>query len=289
MAKRARIFVSLLVSLLILAGAAMRADLYIKSLAREANRRYVTWQSRDMYAVRGDHFVVFSKPAQKDSAPLVLAVAEKFYPAIARDFGLHNLGPSPVILYGDMADLNSRFGWHSSYSTMGVYWAGTIHVLAPHEWAGEGEVEEQFASNGPMAHEITHLAVDVLTRGSCPRWFNEGIAQYEEYRLTGFSFADPLAFDFSTAYSLAELTDFDALADQTKAYNQVFSMVYFAAEEFGWPALRNVLADLGRGRGLDRALAANLGADLSEFIGLWSDWLVQGQESFSGLPNMELM
>ncbi|MEW6725892.1 MAG: hypothetical protein AB1327_02905 [Bacillota bacterium] len=280
MAKRARIFVSLLVSLLILTGAAMRADLYVKSLAREANRRYVIWQFRGMYAARGDHFIVFSKPAQKDSAPLVLAAAEKFYPVIARDFGLDALGPSPVVLYGDMADLNRTFGWHGGYSTMGVYWAGTIHVLAPRDGADADDTRQQFESNGPMAHEITHLAVDVLTRGNCPRWFNEGIAQYEEYRLTGFRFADPLAFDLSTAYSLAELKDFDALADQSRAYNQVLSMVFFAAEEFGWPSLRGVLADLGRGRDLDRALEANLEVNLSEWVGLWSDWLAQEQESF---------
>ncbi|MDI6710866.1 MAG: hypothetical protein QMC81_07015 [Thermoanaerobacterales bacterium] len=265
---------------LALATFAAPASLYINSLVREWNKRYVFWQTRGAEAVEGEHFTVLHRGAP-DDARLVLAAAEEFYPRVARDLGLEVPDRTPVLLYRDMEALNRSFGWSGNIGTMGVYWAGSIRVLAPETWIAGAEAAEReavFTHSGPMAHEITHLFVDHLTRGNCPRWFNEGVAQYEEYRLTGFRFAEADAFDPARAFSLEDLGRFDALEDQDRAYHQAFSMVSFLVERNGWEAVRGVLADLGRGRGFDAALKDHTGCDQAALMGAWCEWLATGQE-----------
>lgn len=274
------IAVCLLAGWLALATFAAPTSLYINSLVREWNKRYIFWETRSAEAVEGEHFTVLHRGAS-DDARLVLAAAEEFYPRVARDLGVEVPDRTPVLLYRDMEALNRSFGWSGNVGTMGVYWAGSIRVLAPRSWiggAGAAEREAVFMHSGPMAHEITHLFVDYLTRGNCPRWFNEGVAQYEEYRLTGFRFAEADAFDPARAYSLEDLGRFDALEDQDRAYHQAFSIVSLLVERQGWDAARGVLADLGMGRSFDTALKDNTGYGQAALMDAWREWLARGQE-----------
>jgi len=270
----------LLVVWLALTAFAAPASLYINSLVREWNKRYILWQTRGAEALTGEHFTVLHRGAA-DDARLVLAAAEEFYPRVARDLGTEVPGRTPVLLYRDMEALNRSFGWSGNVGTMGVYWGGSIRILAPGSWIGGTGAEERevvFMRSGPMAHEITHLFVDYMTRGNCPRWFNEGVAQYEEYRITGFRFAEAEAFDPAQAYTLDDLARFDALEDQDRAYHQAFSMVFWLAERQGWDAVRGVLADLGRGRGFDTALGDNTGYSPEALMNAWRASLAGVQE-----------
>lgn len=269
----------LLVSGLILAVCTISASPYIHSLVRECNKRYVMWQVRDVPGTEGEHFAVYYQGGRSE-AGLVLDVAEGFYPQVARDLKADVPGVTPVLVYQDMHALNRSFGWSGNVGTMGVYWAGNIRVLAPSSWisaASPAERKDVFIHSGPMAHEITHLFVDQLTGGKCPRWFNEGVAQYEEYRLTGFCFAQAALFDPAQAFTYEELAQFDALQEQNLAYHQTFSMVYFLVENKGWDAVRGVLAELGQGRSFGDALREHTGYDETALMDTWRDWLSTGQ------------
>jgi hypothetical protein len=231
-----------------------------------------------MDSLPGERFVVFYEDGQSTDARVVFEAAESFYPQLASDFGVDVGSRTPVRLYADMRDLNRSFGWPLNASTMGVYWAGSIRVLAPEAWIGEGEEQEirtLFMESGPMAHEIAHLFVDQVTRGNCPRWFNEGVAQYQEYRLTGFNFGEARAFPTQIAYTLTELENFDTLENQNRAYHQSFSMVVFLIEFRGWPAVLEVLTELGAGRSLDEAIVMVTGSNLQQFYRAWQAWILE--------------
>jgi len=269
------VLICLLVSLLIFIQFPGGVRQYIHALAREVNRWGLLAGTRHLASAEGKHFIVRYTPGYAQAAAVVLDAAELFYPRIAADFGVTLPAKVPVLIYQNMADLNRSFGWPADESTMGVYWAGTIRVVAPAVWIGDAEPSRQaevFQEVGPMAHEITHLFVDYVTRGNCPRWFNEGIAQYEEYRLTGFSFAPPEAVP-PVIYTLDELHNFDYLPDQNLAYRQTFSMVAFLAGETGWSGLKAVMQRLGRGETLDEALRAVVGWDTATWVRKWQDWL----------------
>lgn len=271
--------VGLLVSVLVLINIPINANLYMNSLIRELNKRVLLWYfARGMDSLPGERFVVFYEDGRSIDARVVFEAAESFYPQLASDFGVDVGSRTPVRLYADMRDLNRSFGWPLNASTMGVYWAGSIRVLAPEAWIGEGEEQEirtLFMESGPMAHEIAHLFVDQVTRGNCPRWFNEGVAQYQEYRLTGFNFGEARAFPTQIAYTLTELENFDTLENQNRAYHQSFSMVVFLIEFRGWPAVLEVLTELGAGRSLDEAIVMVTGSNLQQFYRAWQAWILE--------------
>lgn len=272
------ILIFLLVSICVLVRFPGRPGQYLNVVAREVNKRGLLLATLHLDSREGAHFIVRYAPGYTRAAAMALEAAEGFYPRIATDFGVTIPGKIPILIYPNMADLNRSFGWPADESTMGVYWAGTIRVVAPEVWLDEAEPSRQaevFRQVGPMAHEIAHLFVDHLTCGNCPRWFNEGVAQYEEYRLTGFRFGPPDEIP-SGAYTLDDLHNFDYLPDQNLAYRQTYSMVSYLADEVGWWGLVAVLQRLGRGETLDQALLAVAGWDTVTWEKNWQRWL--GQE-----------
>lgn len=268
--------VFILVSSLVLIKLPAVTNLYINSLIREINKRGLVWyHSLGMNALAGERFIVFHRDGQQREAEMILDAAEGFYPALAENFVLDIHGSIPVLLYNDRESLNRSFGWPADANTMGVYWAGSIRVLAPYTWIDPGEKQDPyraFADLGPMAHEITHLFVDHLTRGNCPRWFNEGVAQYQEYLLTGFQFGEARAFPLERAHTFTELASFDFLEDQHLAYHQSFSILVYLVETYGWDAVVQMLEVFGRGVGLEEALERVLDIDLNTMDGEWKAW-----------------
>lgn len=248
------------------------------SVFREFSRVGILLRTHDMNSLESRHFVVRYRPGDARYAGLVLEAAERFYKPVTRRYQAAPGTKIPVIIYPTGSELNASFGWSASESAMGVYWAGTIRVLSPAAWTADedsSQVRDTFINSGPMAHELTHLAVDYATKGNCPRWLTEGLAQYEEYRLTGFRF-DTLPPEIKDFYPLTSLDrDFDNMTDQSLAYFESLSAVEYIIAEYGEGALDQMLASLGQGATLDGALEDALNVDLTKFEHNWHQCLSQ--------------
>lgn len=231
------------------------------------------WRSEE---ITSEHFRVRFMPDNRAEAELVLEAAEHFYLSVTGDFCFSPRTKIPVILYSSRETLNKSFGWDAKENAMGVYWAGTIRVLSPLTWAGNDDADqlkETFFSSGPMPHELTHLVVDYLTRGNYPRWFTEGVAQYEEYKLTGFVVKGAAGALRQRHYSISELTaDFDQLPDQTLAYGESFAAVQYIVQNFGEHTLLELLHKLGAGYSLSDAMEKSIGINLQVFEERWQEW-----------------
>ncbi len=243
---------------------------------RELVKLHTVIGSWNMDKLTSEHFYVKFKPEDRDSATLVLATAERFYHPVTEDFGFTPRSRIPIILHSTREEINRSFGWEANESAMGVYWAGTVRVLAPEAWIEEsepGRVRDVFVSSGPMAHELTHLMVDYLTGGNYPRWFTEGVAQYEEYKLTGFEFNDSYGSLRQTLYSMKDLTiDFDDLPNQSLAYRQSFAAVRYIVHHSGEKALFDLIKELGRGSDFNKAMQDVMQIDASRFeVNCW-EW-----------------
>ncbi|GEA14356.1 hypothetical protein E308F_05980 [Moorella sp. E308F] len=237
------------------------------SLVRQIVAAHTAWQTRNWQEIDSSHFRLRYRQEDAAIAPLVLATAEEAYGPVGAMLQHAPHGKTLIILYPDRESLARQFGWAASESAMGVYWGGVIRVLSPFDWVAGRDLKEIahiFAVSGPVAHELTHLMVDEKARGNYPRWLTEGIAQYIEKELTGFTM--PGSPDATGWYPLKAMDyGFDSLPDQALAYRQSFLMVAYLVEKWGLPALRQVLERLGRGAPLERAFQEVLGVSTVTF------------------------
>lgn len=269
-----------LAAVLILAAFFMGLPYFMKNsgyiLFREGFRQKALWTTRSMPTLSGDHFKIRFNQGNAKDAELVLATAEKFYVPIAEKYGYTGKGKIPIIVYPSRSELNRNFGWEANESAMGVYWAGVIRILSPHVWINEADpilYREEFIQSGPMAHEFTHLVVDYITSGNYTRWFTEGIAQYEEYKLTGFEFDTLQASLDQPLYRLDEMNAyFDSLPNQPLAYRQSYLAVRYIAEVYGEDSLKAILENLARGYKMETVLERVLGDNAKDFEENYINW-----------------
>ena len=251
---------------------------YGYSLYREAIKMSSLFNMRNYITLEGPHFEV-KYPADVDEAEarLVLDTAEKFYTPVSEDYNFTPSKKIPVIIYSSKEKLNKFFGWPSSESAMGVYWSGMICVLTPKSWVesdNSRQIEHIFVNSGPMAHEYTHLVVDYLTRGNYPRWFTEGLAQYEEHKLTGFRFTEDRGTLQQNLYSIQDLTqNFDYLPNQSLAYRQSFASVKFLVDSYGEAGILEIMSFLSRGKSIDEALRNLTGSGVDGFERQLAQWI----------------
>jgi len=258
---------------------------YIYGAIREIVKTGTLLKVRNLSKLEGKNFTVYYQAEDRQVARLVLDTAEKSYHPVVEGLGFQPARKVPVIIYPTREALGSTFGWDADESAMGVYWAGVIRVLSPRQWVDATDPEEMrriFESNGPMAHEFTHLVVDYLTRGNYPRWFTEGIAQYKEYQITGFLFRDPGSSLDQPLYPLSRMdANFDYLPNQSLAYRQSLIAIQYIVEEYGPDKLDSILSNLGRGMSLNRSFEAALGVNLERFEKNLHNWIDEHLEELN--------
>ncbi len=221
-------------------------------------------ETRKFNAVETDHFVIKFMAKDEPYVKMVADAAEEAWDTITRFFGYGPQGKTVVVIYPDSRSLGASFGWDKDEEAMGVYWAGTIRVLSPGQWISSPDAEDVFRRDGPLAHELTHLVVDELTKGNYPRWFTEGVAQYVERKVTGFSFAEP-CFREIPHYSFEVLENsFDEL-DQRLAYYESLVAVECIVDRAGEEGLLQVIDALGNGLTLEQAIKKAMGIEFHEF------------------------
>lgn len=125
-------------------------------------------------------------------------------------------------------------------------------------------------------HEYTHALVHDLSKGACPIWLNEGIAQLQEARVR------PIRLEaFRAALEAGKLPSWDSLWDQTAYdpatlelnYQSSYMMAQYLLRREGWNGLTALLQRLGQGYPVRDALKAQYGADSPSLEREWLSWL----------------
>jgi hypothetical protein len=241
---------------------------YVYRISRSIMRYEAFYSTRNFDELQGEHFIIRFQPQDREIAPLVLANAEASYTAVAKNWSYDSDRKDLIVIYPDDQQMKDSLNWPLEKSPMGAYQGGVVKVLSPYAWVPEGDyhqMEKIFAEWGPVAHELTHLAVDYQTNGNHQRWLTEGIAQYTELSLGGvlWTGSEDLA---GKRYTLEELEkDFDALDDQSLAYLQSYYAVDYLMNTYGKETVSAILKDLGKGMPAEKAFAKNLGRSYEEF------------------------
>lgn len=107
-----------------------------------------------------------------------------------------------------------------------------------------------------LRHELTHAVIDQKTRGNCPHWLQEGIAQF----LDGTDVVATEAWLRREPAALIPLYRIEGPfrerdpRSREQAYRQSASAVSFLVSRIGRTGLLFLISRLGEGRPFDRAL-----------------------------------
>lgn len=241
--------------------------IYIYQAVSHLSREHTLWQTRSWMEEESENFRIRHRVEDESVARIVLDTAEEIYTPVNTMIQSQPPDKPLIIIYPDRDSLARQFGWTASESAMGVYWNGVIRILSPFDWAGTedpGEIGNIFRETGPMAHEYTHLLVDFKARGNYPRWLTEGVAQYVEREVTGFTM--PVPSGTANWFSLEEIDRrFDSPPAQSLVYYQSLMMVDFFIKKYGMETLQQMLNILGEGVTLKESFRRVTGTCLEEY------------------------
>jgi tetratricopeptide (TPR) repeat protein len=165
------------------------------------------------------------------------------------------------------------------------------------DWSGgfyDGKIRLPFgalkeitsAMRGVLYHEYAHVVVFELTRGNCPLWLNEGIAEM----FGRMQYNRPLP-EFERAARAGTLIDFRKLeanfsefspSTAALAYQQSYALVNYMVTTYGWHRITQILSGLGRGLSFDESATAALKDYNLNYDTLVKEWRASVGREMSG-------
>jgi tetratricopeptide (TPR) repeat protein len=160
-------------------------------------------------------------------------------------------------------------------------------VTAAPDWSGgayDGAIRLPFGSlhqltpplQAVLYHEYAHVVVRELTRGNCPLWLNEGIAE-----MFGRKQFSPPMTELDRAARSNKFLDFKKLEsgfsglaakDAGLAYQQSYSLVNYLVTTYDWYRVAAILTALGESLATEDAIARALGDYSLTYAGLVREW-----------------
>ncbi len=226
----------------------------------------ILWSTAEFNTVQTEHFNIKYLPVDESYVQTIGEVAEDAYNVVGEEFDYQPGNKTTIVVYPDSGSLAQSFGWEKDQKAMGVYWAGSIRILSPQQWIDDENWAETFASEGPIYHEFAHLLVDDVTQGNYSRWFTEGVAQYQEKKITGFEFKTPFSEGQTVQYySFKELDqNFDGL-DQQIAYWESLQAIEYMVKQYGPQSINDIMSHLRDGDRMYQAMEKVLGTNFDSF------------------------
>jgi len=206
----------------------------------------------------------------------VLDVLETAYNSVGTDLGYFPEARVPVILYTkrDYREVTRSPDWS------GGLFDGKIRLPI----GGLAEISPQLRAT--LRHEYTHAVVRELTRGNCPVWLNEGIAE-----LQGRQELNAPLVELGKVVKTGEYLPFRHLEkgfaslghrEVLLAYEQSYALVNFMVSGYGWHRLRAILTNLGEAMTMDQAISNGL-VDLGlNYDGVLAEWQEYMEREYGG-------
>lgn len=247
---------------------AFKIQTRVYKIMRDFYAHQLDYKTKEYLILESDKFCVKYKENEKNTAEMILNVAENMAPVVEKFFAYQPSRKTNLIVYPSMREFNKNFGWEGDKSPMGVYWMGTIGVLSPQVWMADSmtiDKKEVFIKEGPFVHEYTHLIIDYKTQGNYTRWFTEGVAQYIEKEITGYTLPEPSWARKLAFYPFSQLDkNFDLLEDQELAYWQSLIAIEYIVENRGLEVINKIIARLAQGYNMNAALEKESGYTIGE-------------------------
>ena len=209
---------------------------------------------------------------KSDAAGQVLETLENAFNNVGHDLDTYPESRIPIILYAgkNFHEITGSPDW------AGGQYDGKIRLPV----GGMTEVTPQVS--GVLYHEYTHVVVNELTRGNCPVWLNEGLAEMEGRK----QYDTPLTVLSAKKKSLIPMESvsksFVSLESNSVqlAYQQSYSLVNFIVTNYGWHVIKDILVSLGEGDTFETAshhALYKIGVTFTDLLSQWNKYLTSPQ------------
>jgi len=196
----------------------------------------------------------------------VLEVLEEAANQVGAELGHFPEARVPVAIYkrDDFRDVTNSPDWSG-----GVY-DGTIRL----PFGALNDLTPPVRSI--LFHEYAHVVVFDLTRGNCPVWLNEGIA--EMFGRRQFDARGSVSGHTARKKSSADFRRLEggftglSSSEAQGAYQQSYSMVNYLVTAYGWHKVKSILDGLGKGMKIETAIASSLSDYSLSYEGLIKEW-----------------
>jgi cellulose synthase operon protein C len=216
--------------------------------------------------VKGTRFTL--RYHERDRALLeryVPALLEKAWTTLVRHYGFTPKTPVGVELYADRQHFAVRTSGLPETAIQGVCFGHTLASLSPQK--------ETFNLGMTLWHELSHVFHIQLSDSRVPRWFTEGLAEYETAlaRAEWTREQDPELFELRRAGRLPTIEDMnraftraEQLSDMAAAYYASSRLVALLGEKHGMPRLAAMLKLWAQGKQTPDVFKGALGVAAAE-------------------------
>jgi len=224
-------------------------DLYEKTIAKE----YVTVQ-HPPFRIR------YRKDERAILDRYVPALLDEAWAKMIQAYGFTPQTPIDVELYGERQNFGIRTGGLPETAIQGVCFGRTLAAMSPKN--------ESFNLGMTLWHELSHVFHIQLSKSHVPRWFTEGLAEYETIirRPEWAREQDPDLYQAlrggrlpAVANMTRAFTRAEELSDVATAYYASSQIMTLWATEYGMPKLSEMLRQWGAGRRTPEVLRDVLG------------------------------
>jgi tetratricopeptide (TPR) repeat protein len=181
--------------------------------------------------------------------------------------------PVGIELYREREHFSVRTSGLPNIGIQGVCFGRVVAAMSPNS--------EPFNWGNVLWHELAHVFAIQLSNNHVPRWFTEGLSEYEtmierpewrreldpELYLALKKGQLPSALDMNAAFTHGE-----GDLDVTVAYYAASQMLAFTAEQFGFPEITRALALWGEGKTTADVIRAAFGVSPADYDARFRAW-----------------
>ena len=186
---------------------------------------------------------------------------------------------------------------HFSVRTSGLPNIGIQGVCFGHVVAAMSPASEPFNWGNVLWHELGHVFAIQLSKNHVPRWFTEGLSEYETMvrRPEWQRELDPELYSALKKNLLPGAVDMNRAfthaageLDVTVAYYAASQMIAFTAEQFGWDRITRALQLWGEGKRTADVLTGAFGVSPREYDDRYKTWAMARLSRYQGQYMFEL-
>jgi tetratricopeptide (TPR) repeat protein len=227
---------------------------------------YDTLIPKSYVSVRHPRFVIrYHKDDRDILERYVPQLLDKAFDAMREGYGFTPETPVGVELYAERESFAVRTSGLPQTAIQGVCFGRTLSAMSPQR--------ESFNLGMTLWHELSHVFHIQLSRSRVPRWFTEGLAEYETLvtRPEWSRQHDPELFELIRAGKLPivsrmsrAFTRAEALSDIATAYYASSKIVEMLANQHGRRKMADMLRAWGKGERAEEVFQHALGSSSAE-------------------------